>query len=163
MKEAAPDGFLLLDSASGEIHRVGLTGLGLPGAAVKQPQNVFDVFPREVTLEAEPRFVLVPILASGQRTRHILLIDISSGSVAWLRDIDGAGGAPSLRALSGDLMRFLTAGTEGGRTIVAVPRTGANGETTGVWLTDGLTGRVLYVSSLDQPDALSVGVVTVQR
>lgn len=159
----ATDGFVLIDGGRGDILRVALDERGLPVGTTTYDFNLFDAFSREVESSADPRFLAIPVAVDGGATRHIVIVDLGTGRMAWLANVDGAFAAPSLQALSNDWTRFLTVGGEQPRPLGVVGHTTSGGATDGAWLIDGPSGRLLYIDNFERPDNLTISAVTLDR
>lgn len=162
----ATRGYLLFDQASGEIHAIAIGPDGNVRGDRLRGEGLYTVFPAETEQPASPRFLVAPISDEDGALRHVLIADAGSGQLAWLVNAGARRGTPRLRAIDLDLDRFLaTASAARVRGLAWVPRRAGDGATTGAWLIDAATRRVLLLDGLDpaSPSALRVEPVELQR
>ncbi len=156
--------YLIADGGSGELTFFDLSTSSPARIAVrKSPLSLTEVFPQPGPHPTPQRFVAVPILADDDRTRHVLIVDASSGALALVEGVDRQ---PVLRALRPNL--YTTIGGDsrpgeatGQRVVTAVPGVASNGRTGGVWLVDSLTGAVVWLENPGFPGQASARRVTV--
>lgn len=154
--------YLFVDGAEGALHQATVAATGEVSGVRRLSLALFDVFPQATPAPASPRFVTVPINRDDGATTRVLVIDIGSGTLGWLGNVDQ--GTPTLTALDLDLTRFLTApGAPAVRSLEAVPRFFGGSDTLGAWLVDGRARQILYLDGFSDPRALRIAPVDLTR
>ena len=147
-------GFLFADSGDGSLYYADVNGRDPARLVHRQlPQKLFDTLPATGPHSTPQRLVAVPIQAGDASTRHVLFLDVASGSMALLQSLDQN---TTLVGLASNLYDLL--GTEPAtvqRTFTAIPHI-EDDATRGVWVLDSVTGRLLYIESPNRPGAVTV-------
>ena len=148
-------GYLVADAADGSLRFLDLSGTNV---SVRDASiGLYPTFAADAAEPAARRFTAAPIRNSSETTTHVLFVDIATGELAALEDVEAPGRRPVLRKLAADLYAVLgTAADAGWRTIAAVPGVGSSGATRGIWLIDSLTRRAAFVQGAETPGSATV-------
>ncbi len=153
----ATTGYLLADSATGDLYVVDLTTESTSQLAHrKSTLNLTAALALETAApegegEAAPpsyRLVGLPIL-EDDATRHALFVDVLSGQILVVQDLDSR---PTLRKLRARLYDVIDAQDPESRHLSLVPAI-RDGDTTGVWVVDGPTRAIVYIENPATPGA----------
>ncbi len=151
--------YLVADGGSGELTFFDLSTSSPARIAVrKSPLTLTEVFPQPGPHATPQRFVAVPILDDDDRTRHVFVVDASSGAMALVENVDRQ---PALKPLRPNFYTAIGVEEAGARVVTAVPGVSSNGRTAGIWLVDSSSGAVVWVENPGFPGQASARKVTV--
>ncbi len=156
--------YLVADGGSGELYFFDLSVRDPARVTVrKSALHLSEAFSEAGPHATPQRFVAVPLLDDDDRTRHVLVVDASSGALALVEGVDRQ---PALRSSTANLYAAIDDSRSGEaaggpRLVTAVPALEGGGRTVGVWLVDGATGAVAYVENPDAPERTAVRRVAV--
>lgn len=143
----ATTGFLIADSGSGELYFVDSTSDSTSQLAYrKSPLDLSAAFAADGEAETDHLFLGVP-LQQGEATRHALFVDVNSGEMVVIQDLDTR---PTLRKLRPKLYDVIDSREPGNRHLALVPAL-EGGDTKGVWVIDGPTRAVVYIENPATP------------
>ena len=152
-------GYVLLDNSAARLTRVDL--------AQSQPTRLsartFDLdlneaFAADAYNPAPKRFVLVPLHAAGPSTARLLVIDSSTGKLAYLDGLEGV--TASLAFLPPNLYQVLRPGIgDATRVLTPVLNQDASGRTLGAWLIDSQSGSIVYIDDITDPARIRISPV----
>ena len=149
--------YLVFDGGSGEMYFFDLDRRQSSRVVARKSARVLtEVLPAERGAQAAvQRFVAEPVLAADDRTQYVFVLDVTTGDMALVEDVDGS--QPGLRKASLNLYTAggLTIGTEP-RHWTAVSNLASSGETLGIWLRDSLTSRWFYLDNPAAPREMTV-------
>lgn len=159
LNEEQTVGFVLLDNLKGTVTRVDL--------AQSQPSRLsartFDLdlnqaFESDAYNPSPTRFVLVSLHAAGPSTTRLLVIDTSTGKLAYLDGLEGS--VASVSFLTQNLYQVLRPGIgDVTRVLTPIPNQDTSGRTQGVWLIDSQSGSLVYISDVADPARLAISPV----
>lgn len=136
--------FLDVNAASPERLRQRSTDLDLNEALAADAYN-----------PSPTRFVPIPLENDDQTTRRVLLVDASTGQMAYLDGLFGT--TPTLAFLPQDVYSVLRPGLgDTTRTLTPVPHRESSGATVGAWLIDSLSGSIVYLRDVNDPAAFRI-------
>ena len=149
-------GYLLADSATGDLYVVDLTTESTSQLAHRKSSlNLIAALAPEGGAEGDAeegaplpsyRLIGAPIL-EGDATRHALFVDVPSGQVLVVQDLDTR---PTLRKLRARLYDVIDARDPETRHLSLVPAI-RDGDTVGVWVVDGPTRAIVYIENPSTP------------
>jgi hypothetical protein len=145
-------GFLVADSGDGALHFI-TTDSRTPARLSHRTLalRLDTVVPTEGAQATPARLLAVPILEKNN-TRHVLFLDIATGTITLLEDLERR---PSLVKISSNVYDLLGEVTNTPRTWAAVPHID-NDRTIGVWIIDSASGNLLYIDNPSNPVRASV-------
>lgn len=152
-------GYAILDNAAGTITRVDVSA----SQPTRLSARTFDLdfneaFAADAYNPSPTRFVLVPLHAAGPTTTRLLVIDTSTGKLAYLDGLEGSNA--SLAFLPQNLYQVLRPGVgDVTRVLTPVPHLESSGRTVGVWLIDSQSGSLLYLADVMDPARFSISPV----
>lgn len=159
LNDEATVGFVLIDNHAGSVTRVDL--------AQSQPSRLSartfgldlnEAFASDAYNPSPTRFVLVSLNVAGPSTTRLLVIDTSTGRLAYLDGLEGT--AARLSHLPPNLYDVLRPGLgDVTRVLTPIPDQGPSGLTEGVWLIDSQSGSLLYLDNVQDPARLSISPV----
>ena len=152
-------GFVLIDNHAGRVTRVDL--------AQSQPSRLSartfaldlnEAFAAEAYNPSPTRFVLVSLNVAGPSTTRLLIIDTSTGKLAYLDGLEG--NVAQLAFLPPNLYQTLRPGLgDVTRVLTPIPDQGTSGRTEGIWLIDSQSGSLVYIDDVQDPARLSISPV----
>jgi len=145
-------GFLVADAGDGTLHFI-TTDSRVPTHLThrKLPLSLDTAVPSEGGQATPVRLLAVPLLENNN-TRHVLFLDVATGTMVLLEDLERR---PALVKMSRNLYDLFGEVTSTPRTWSAVPHID-NNRTVGVWVIDGASGNLLYIDNPANPVAVSV-------
>ncbi|MDA8017106.1 MAG: hypothetical protein MPN21_06605 [Thermoanaerobaculia bacterium] len=154
-------GFVLLDNATGRVTRVDVSQAQLSRLSARTfSLDLNEAFAAETYNPSPTRFVLVALNLSGPSTTRLLVIDTSTGRLAYLDGLEG--NTASLSFLSLNLYQVLRPGIgEVTRVLTPISHQDSTGRTQGVWLIDSQGGRLVYISDVLDPERIEI--ISVRR
>jgi hypothetical protein len=154
---------LLIDPSTGALHLVGSIEHKPAQLTVRTLSlNLTSVFRKNPKAASTRRFVPVPITDRSGATTSALIVDVGTGTLALLDDVDDPSRIRPI-GLKGSIYDVLPENVERPRTITAVPKVNDAGITKAAWLFDSATGDVVFVKHLQDPGKLELRKVVGRR
>ena len=146
-------GFLVADSGDGALYYVDVNDRRPTELSQRRlPLSLFDALPQDATHSVYTRLLAVPIQDGNASTRHVLFLDVGTGAMALLENLDQR---PALVLLGRNLYDTFDAETATPRSWSAAPHI-EDDETVGLWVVDNLEGALLYVGNPSTPGGVTV-------
>lgn len=149
-------GFVLVDNHAGRVTRVDLAQSQLSRLSARTfDLDLNEAFASDAYNPSPTRFVLVSLHAAGPSTTRLLVIDTSTGKLAYLDGLEGT--TAQLAFLAPNLYQALRPGLgDVTRVLTPIPDQGTSGRTEGVWLIDSQSGSIVYIDDVQDPARLSI-------